>query len=91
MPFAAIKTDKIDGADRITPSTSDIFINDKLAILNGDAVSSHGSHGSTTIQVIHGTNTFGNGKLMASLADRAACGHNITKGPSNREDVTIET
>ena len=93
MPVVAIKGDEIDGsASRINPSTSDIFVNDQLVVLDGDDVNSHGIHfGTIKIEIIRGNKkVFGNDKVVASLDDRADCGHGIGLGSTNQQDVEID-
>ena len=77
----------------LIPSTSDIFIEDELIILDGDSVASHGSgsHSNATVDVTFTSDVFGNDKLVAvgyddmgtadsadDTGDKATCGHKLT-------------
>jgi len=94
MPVIAIKGDKIDGSgSRINfPAEPDIFANDQPVVLDGYDVDSHGIHfGSINIEITRGNKkVFGNDKVVASLDDRADCGHGIGLGGNNQQDVEID-
>jgi len=72
----------------LIPSTSDIFVEDELIILDGDSVASHGSgsHSNAKVDVTFTSDVFGNDKLVAvgydagppATGDKATCGHELT-------------
>jgi len=96
MPVIAIKGDKIDGSgSRINfppAEDQDIFVNDQPVVLDGYDVDSHGIHfGSIDIEITRGNKkVFGNDEIIASLDDRADCGHGIGLGGNNQQDVEID-
>ena len=95
MPYFVARDPDTASGDLI-PSTSDIFVEDELVILNGDSVASHGSgsHGSATVNVTFTSDVFGNGKLVAvgydagppATGDKATCNHELT---SSQSTVTV--
>ena len=73
----------------LIPSTTDIFVEDELIILDGDDVAPHGGHGSATVNVTFTDDVFGNDKLVAVgyddnggagpiTGDKATCDHKLT-------------
>lgn len=85
----------------LIPSSSDIFVEDELIILNGDSVEDHGSgsHKNATVVVTFTSDVFGNDKLVATdfeendpatsaddQGDKASCGHPLT---ASQDTVTV--
>jgi len=76
----------------LIPSSSDIFVEDELIILNGDSVVSHGSgsHAAAKVVVSFTSDVFGNDKLVAvefdagppATGDKASCGDPLTASQS---------
>lgn len=87
MPYFVARDPDTASGDLI-PSTSDIFVENELVILDGDRVASHGSgsHSNATVNVTFTSDVFGNDKLVAVgydagppvTGDKATCNHQLT-------------
>jgi hypothetical protein len=90
MAFKVSRDVDTAGGDLI-PSSSDIFVEDELIILDGDAVKSHGdnAHSNATVDVTFTSDVFGNDEKVAvefsdsnGTGDKATCGHKLTASQS---------